>query len=450
MRSSAAAGRKRTVLLASTLPWEFPARIALGFDALGWRVEAMCAVGQPLRHTRAVRRCHSYPAWGTASAWRRAIAATAPALIVPCDDRALDHLVALHAALPAADPAAALIARSLGDPARTAAMRGRAALLALAARTGVRIPPTLPVPDRAALPGALAAVGPHAVLKADGSWGGAGVEIVDAARPQEALAAYDRLARPPGLVRALKRAAVNRDPHPLPEALLRGRRHVSVQRFIEGRPANCLAACWRGEVLGLVQAAVERTEYALGPSAVIRVIDRPDMRHAAQRVIGALGISGFAGLDFVIEEATGAAYMIEMNQRATPTAHLGLGPGRDPVAALAAAVAGAGPEAREPLTGRDLIAFFPMAWHAAPDGALLRQAYFDVPWSDRGLAEELIRPPLEERGLLARLIDWRLRGRARPIDPEPLAAALAALFADRERSRAPQDARPTPVLEPVP
>jgi hypothetical protein len=391
-----------------------------------------------LRCTAGVKRCHPYPAWRAAHGLADAIAQAKPDLLVPCDDRALDHLLTRPDAARAADDGlAALIARSVGDPARSTALRSRAALLDVARQAGARVAATLALPGLDALPEALAAVGPRAVLKSDGTWGGSGVAIVDATRPEQAVAAYERLARPQGLLRALKRLIVNHDPYPLGDALDRragpdGRQKISIQAHVDGQPANCLAACWQGEVLALVQVAVEETEHDLGPSAIVRIIDHPDIRRAAEAVFGAVGVSGLAGLDFIIERATGVAYLIEMNQRATPIGHLALGPGRDPVAALAGRAGHSGASWREPMTERDLIALFPMAWCAAPGSPLLREAYPDVPWLDPGLARELIRPPIEERGFLARLIDWRMRGRVEPMDTGSLEAALAELLANHE------------------
>ena len=60
------------------------------------------------------------------------------------------------------------------------------------------------------------------------------------------------------------------------------------------------------------------------------------MADSAQRMVHALGLSGLCGLDFVIENSSGDAYLIEINPRATPVCHLALGAGHDLPAALLA------------------------------------------------------------------------------------------------------------------
>ncbi len=77
-----------------------------------------------------------------------------------------------------------------------------------------------------------------------------------------------------------------------------------------------------------------------GPACVVRVVDNPEMLRCAEQIGRMLGISGFFGLDFVLEAGTGAAYMLEMNPRATPLCHLQMGTGRDVISALWAQASG--------------------------------------------------------------------------------------------------------------
>jgi predicted ATP-grasp superfamily ATP-dependent carboligase len=53
------------------------------------------------------------------------------------------------------------------------------------------------------------------------------------------------------------------------------------------------------------------------------------MMFAAERLAHRLDLSGFFGLDFMIEDNTETTYPIEMNPRCTQFCHLQLGKGRD-------------------------------------------------------------------------------------------------------------------------
>jgi hypothetical protein len=115
-------------------------------------------------------------------------------------------------------------------------------------------------------------------------------------------------------------------------------------------------------------------------------------------------LSGFCGFDFMIEEGTGHAHLIEMNPRGTPLCHLAFGAGRDPIGALVARLQGTPPPVDAPLTSNPVIAFFPQAWLSDPTSPFLQAGYHDVPWEDPGLLQELLRRPYPDRGLLARLL----------------------------------------------
>jgi len=130
------------------------------------------------------------------------------------------------------------------------------------------------------------------------------------------------------------------------------------------------------------------------------------MAKATESLVRRLGVSGFCGFDFMIEDGTEAAHLIEMNARSTPLCHLALGAGRDPIAGLAARLEGAARRTPAAVTANPVIAYFPQAWLTMPDSELLRTGYHDVPWSDPALVRELVRAPYPDRGMLARLFAW--------------------------------------------
>jgi hypothetical protein len=114
------------------------------------------------------------------------------------------------------------------------------------------------------------------------------------------------------------------------------------------------------------------------------------MMSAAERMAQRLGLSGFFGLDFMIEDGTDAAYLIEINPRSTPLCHLRLGTGRDLIGALVSQLSGQPLEEQPPITDNDLIAYFPQAW--ASNSELLQSSFQDIPWDEPELMEELLHP----------------------------------------------------------
>jgi hypothetical protein len=109
---------------------------------------------------------------------------------------------------------------------------------------------------------------------------------------------------------------------------------------------------------------------------------------AAERVAARLGLSGFFGLDFMIEAGTGTSYLIEMNPRTTPLCHLRMGKRRDMAGALWAQLSGQPFQEAPPMTQNKIIAYFPDACNSE----LLQSCFQDIPQGEPELVQELLRP----------------------------------------------------------
>jgi hypothetical protein len=120
------------------------------------------------------------------------------------------------------------------------------------------------------------------------------------------------------------------------------------------------------------------TSAATGPACVVARRDCPQMQNAAAVIAQDLNLSGLFGLDYVRDKA-GKVHLLEINARATPTAHLMLG--QDLPAALLKS-AGFSARCRPAVTARDEVAIFPREWMRDPASPWLKNAFHDVPWDD--------------------------------------------------------------------
>lgn len=395
------------VLLTNTSWWPCAARMAMVLGKLGCSVSAVCpATGHPLLKTRAVRRLFPYSALHPASSLISAIEAVNPDIIIPCDDRAVEHLHQLYARGPgvSASNISSLVERSLGSPASYSVVSSRYNLMKVAGEEQIRIAATRRVRTVEDLRSWQAELEFPWVLKADGTWGGHGVKFARNYREAERL--FQEMSRPLGVTRFAKRLIVNRDPFWVQSWWNRSRPVVTVQPVIAGRPANCAVACWQGKVLAGTAVEVISAQGLTGSATIVRVVDSPEMMLAANRLAHRLGLSGFFGLDFMIEERSGAPYLIEMNPRCTPLCNLRLGEGRDLVGALTAQLCGKPLQASPSVTQNDVIAYFPQSWHWDRKSQLLESSFHDVPWEEPDLVRELLRLPWPDRSLLARLSDY--------------------------------------------
>jgi hypothetical protein len=368
------------ILLATITDWPFPARLAGAFAALGAHVEGVCLRASPLRHAAAPARLHRFSPLKPLASLADAIGKAAPDLVIPCDDLMAELLWRLARTRAEFGP---LLERSCGAAGSLPLLSSRNGFLRAAAEAGPPSADTIALDAAADLDRAIAAFGFPLVLKADGSWGGDGVAIVHD-RPA-AMAAFTRLGRPSRL-RAVARALRRREPHLLVRARMPVPPRPGAQRFIAGRPATSSIACWQGRLLAANHFDV-LVANGTGPATVIAPHIDPAMTSAAAAIVARFGLSGLHGLDYMRDRA-GRLFLLEINPRATPTAHLALGPGRDLAAALLTAAGHPIPD-RAAVTALERIALFPQEVTRDPQSPHLAGAYHDLPLDDSRLAASL-------------------------------------------------------------
>src|ERR1022692_3224134 len=138
------------------------------------------------------------------------------------------------------------------------------------------------------------------------------------------------------------------------------------------------------------------------------------MGAAARQLVPRLAPSGLCGLGFVLEAATGTAYLIEMNPRCTQLGHISLPEQGDLAGVLQAKLTGRSDRGFAPPIDGEVIAFFPQSISASSPADLQTPVYRDVPREYPELVEELLKPPWPDRQLIARLYH-----RFRPPRPVP-------------------------------
>jgi hypothetical protein len=384
-------------LLAASKWWPLAARLAAALDRHGCRVDALCPQRHVLTHLAAVRTIYRYGRGDPMASLRAALLQSTPDIVIPCDEGAVAQLHVLHAAEPSLRT---LIERSLGPADSYRVIDSRCELLKLAADLGIRVPKTRKVMQESDLISWHENVAPTAVVKVNGDSGGNGVRISQS--PAESIAAFHKFRAPRSLAAAWKQRLIDRDPLALWRRVQPLEREVSIQEFIRGRPANSMLACWRGELLGIVSVVVVAAEGATGAAIVVRVIRNEKMRRAAELLVAKLNLSGFYGLDFVIEAASGTPYLIEMNPRCTQLGHLELPRSGSLAGALGAVLTGRPTGAGNPIRS-DTIALFPRALFAGKTcRAYVESGYHDVP-EQPDLLLELMKPPWPQRQWASRL-----------------------------------------------
>lgn len=381
------------ILLADTNWWANSARLAIGLAEVGCEVSAVCRMpNHALTKTRAVHRTFPYEAFSPVRALRAAIEQVDPDLVVPACDRSVRHLHELYGDAQVRGEQGrkmrALIERSLGAPASYTIVSSRYMLLSIAEEVGVRVPHTRLVTRPVALRQWQRYEPLPWVLKADGTWGGGGVRIVDS--EAEAENSLRQLAQMSRFSRAIKRLVLNRDPFWLGDWWVGSERGIIAQSYIDGKPSNCTAVCWEGKVLAAIAVRVARSEGATGPASIVRIVEGGEMLEAACRIAARLKLSGFFGFDFVEETRTGNAYLVEMNPRIAPPCHLRLGNGKDLAGALWAQLAHRLVPDPSTEIGGDLVAYFPQGLKS--ESEIPPGCFKDIPHGEPDLVSEMLNP----------------------------------------------------------
>jgi predicted ATP-grasp superfamily ATP-dependent carboligase len=320
---------------------------------------------------------------------------------VPCDDIAVWQLHVLHANEADLRP---LIELSLGAAEAYPAVQQRGEVLRVAQSLGIRVPFTQTLNSAEELKDWK--FDKPAVLKLDGTWGGEGVTIVRSLK--EATQGFHSASDGTKAWRAWKRFLINHYFFALWAWQRQKTSKMTIQKFIPGRPATTMFACWRGEVLASSTVEVLHSQAPTGAANVVQVLKNNEIEDAVRLLAWKLQLSGFHGLDFVLEQDTDAAYLVELNPRATQLGHLNLSSQGDLAGVIARKLKNEAPAriASQNQIQNSAIAFFPYACKSNPGSVYLHQGYHDVPWDEPALVRELMCDPWPDRQWQSRIFRY--------------------------------------------
>ena len=370
------------LLVATATQWYGAARMTRCLAEAGFVVSLLTPANSPSEKSRFLSKVGHLAANATSRDWVYAFAAmvkaTAPRVVLPCDDTAVRLMQALALHQPDGMQAAlsfelgALIVESLGDPAHYRASIDKTMISAAAEALGIRVPAYEVVSGRADAERFAQRHGYPVVVKRSHSSAGQGVAIC--ADANELARALSTLGQADGF--GLRDAS---DGSLLVQAHVRGRTHYH----------NSVA--WKGVLLA-GQASEQLAATPRGPASAVRYYHSPELRAMSATLAKGLGMSGVYVPEFVIEDSTGAAYLLEINRRMTHGTHRGAVFNVDLGAALYAAVNGLPSPTRADLDPGEehFVVHFPLEWVRDPTSRYLREYPVDVPWDEPELVEAIV------------------------------------------------------------
>ena len=180
------AAAKLKILVIATQKTPVAARISMALADVGFRVAALTPHGHPVRVSRKIQDHFAYHTRPRFKSTVRAIGRWSPDLLVCADDLAVRELQTLHRRTATSDDKARrhiseLIELSLGPATSFPAMRNKSDFSADVESEGLRSPKTIVIPAKCAFQRLPAELIYPIVVKADQSYGGRCVRIVNSA-----------------------------------------------------------------------------------------------------------------------------------------------------------------------------------------------------------------------------------------------------------------------------
>ena len=369
-------------------------RLPKALAAAGFQVAALCRETCPLLKTRFIhRQFRLNNARGLGRIRAQLIEAMdiwKPRLVIPGDERAA---AMLHAIIKEAwyegiwslsSAQLATLIFSLGAPEQLDAMLLKSHTQELARSLGVRVPQGETLSELEDASQVAATLRYPVVLKQSLGWGGAGVRVCRDRHELAAGIAQMRGERP-SMLKSRIRQGLDRNWFHTDSS-------VDLQRAIAGRPAMYCVAALGGKVVAGFAGFPEQTNGVNGHSTIVRLGAHEAMAQASRAMVQAYRGSGILGFDFMIEDTTGDAYLLECNPRPIQVCHLGPRIGVDLCGALFAELAGksVAHSATAAGTAGETIALFPQEWQRAPDSAHIGTVFHDVPWDDPQLLQVMV------------------------------------------------------------
>jgi hypothetical protein len=145
-------------------------------------------------------------------------------------------------------------------------------------------------------------------------------------------------------------------------------------------------------VLAGLSVEAIKTAHTTGPATVVRIVDNAEMAEATRHVVQGLGLSGFVGVDFILERGSGRPFLIELNPRPTPICHFSLDRETDLPGALFTKLTDGKPSKSGARLPGKVIALFPGEFWRDPESDYLLSCHHDVPWEEPQLINAYARP----------------------------------------------------------
>ncbi len=381
---------KKILIVANDVERWGPSRLPQPLAEWGIEIAVLCSGENPLSQSSFVS-CHYQ--LGKLKSWRdfgnvfgKVMEEWKPDLVIPCDEPVV---VMLHFFLKNRNIAARYLneqqintlRRSIGHVDRLDAMVLKHQTRLLAESLGVPVPRSQLVTSATEAAKAAADIGFPVFLKKSFSWAGQG--SIRCRDMTEVKTVFENLRSGTSWPRKMARQFFGRDWYPSDSA-------IEVQKEISGDSVMFSVAALEGKVLAGLFASRATRLGATGPSTIVSIGDNAQCRWAAEKMIAAMGASGFLAFDFMRCENTEDMFLLECNPRPNQICHLGRKVGVDLCRALNEGLSDL-PLTAGRQTSEANVPLFPQEWLRDEQTALKLVQDMDIPATDPKLLNYMLR-----------------------------------------------------------
>ncbi|WP_413577672.1 ATP-grasp domain-containing protein [Bdellovibrio sp. HCB290] len=383
---------KRVLIIALAKDWTGISRLPSGLSRAGFDVVALCPTGSFLSKTKFLNQVMTYPTFTFTRSklvylWiLTAMLRFKADIILPGDEDALlamQNLANTSSKIPGLGFLSKKLRQFTAPREFDSVVLNKSRFVENCREWGVRVPKNTRVDSLEMALQEVSSFGYPVVLKFDFGYGASGVTVCqNEVDLRKGFAKHSTVGFSKKLKELIKRLVFV-----VQESTEAG---ISLQQYISGPVGLVPFVAKNGHVFAINPMLKHKTyPGATGPSSVVKGIDNPEVRNAVMVSASKLNYSGFGSLDFIIDEKTQDAYIIELNPRPVPTSHFsGELCAEDLCVALYDGLYGK-VSIGSPVFKPYLIALFPNEKRRDPNSPYLTEAYHDVPAGDPELQSAL-------------------------------------------------------------
>lgn len=314
--------RKKVLIVALNTNWTGISRLPFGLLRAGLEPFALCPKTSYLSKTKYLKKSICFPTFSYSRSkliylWIAiSMIIFRPDIVVPGDEDsilALQHFRDLFSFVPFFG--SKIIRNSMAPKKFDRLILSKSEFQKVCTSWGIRTPKNIYVNNSAEAVKVADELGYPVVIKKDSGYGGTGVFICE--NKNELIFNLQNIEKT-SLLTLLKSyfktlfftSAVNNESG------------ISIQQYIQGITGQSPFCAENGVVFG-INPMLKKETYPgrTGPAAVSEGYNNKEIEVFVNKVARELSFTGFASLEYIVDEKSGLPYVIELNPRPTPTSH---------------------------------------------------------------------------------------------------------------------------------